>query len=169
MIQATFTKRTAGNLTFAVPLWGVCPPVSKGQSVAQINGLRYEAQVLRLLEDRFPLAVSHLGFRYVSDGRSYTCWPDAIVFNERLKIINVVEVKWRHTVDAWVHFKELYLPVIKKAFPSCSVHAIEVCKAYDPNVRLPGQPKIMTDLKQLEDVLLGKMPSAYSVLIWTGR
>lgn len=170
MQAAVHTKRYAGNVTSAWPLWGEEAPVNRGATAAQLLGLRYEGKALRYLEEHFALMLSHLGFKYCNlDGRTYRCWPDACIFSSDLSRLTIVEVKWHHTADAWVQLRELYVPVLRAAFPEMLIQQLEVCKFYNPAVRLPGRVKIVASARELEAVIEGREHSEYSILAWTGR
>lgn len=170
MQAAVHTKRYAGNVTAAWPLWGELPPSSKGSTAAQLLGLRYEGKALRYLEEYFKFFIPQLGFKYSNvDQRIYRCWVDACIFSSDFSRLTVVEIKWHHTADAWVQMRELYVPVMRVAFPDMLVQQLEVCKFYNPAVRLPGRVKIVASAQELEAVIEGREHSEYSILAWTGR
>lgn len=170
MLAAVRTKRQAGVVSCSTPQWGAVPPVSRGGTAAQVQGLRYERHATRMLEDTFAFTVPQLGFRYFNaNAQGFWCWTDACIFSDDMRTVTICEIKWHHTVDAWVQLSELYAPVVQVAFPHLQVRLLEVCKFYDPAVRLPGRVKLMASVEDLRGIVQGEEHADFSVLIWTGR
>lgn len=170
MLAAVRTKRQAGIVSCSIPQWGALPPISRGGTVAQVQGLRYERHATRMLEEAFEFIVPQLGFRYYEpNSAGFWCWTDACIFSSDMKVVTVCEIKWHHTADAWVQLRELYVPVVTAAFPGRRVQALEVCKFYDPAVRLPGRIKLAGEVKDIKALVQGEEYADFSVLIWTGR
>lgn len=170
MQAAAYTKRQAGLVSQAYPLWADIPPVSHGHTVAQLSGLRYEGKAARMLEVEFRFAVSQLAFRYTSNQLNwFKCWTDLCLFSDDMATVTIVEVKWHHTIDAWVQLRELYIPVVRKAFPRLRVQGMEVCQFYDPAVKIPGRVKLAGRVNDVVDFVQGQEHSDFTVLIWTGR
>ena len=49
-----------------------------------------------------------------------------------------MEVKIRHTADAWWQLHKLYKLVLQEVFPDKRIVCIEVCRTFDPAVVFPG-------------------------------
>lgn len=170
MQAAAYTKRSAGLVSQAYPLWAEVPPVAHGHTVAQLSGLRYESKAARMLEATFKYVVPQLAFRYTSNQLAwFKCWTDLCLFSDDMSTVTVVEVKWHHTIDAWIQLRELYVPVVRTAFPRLRIQSMEVCQFYDPGVRIPGRMKLAGRVSEVEKFVQGEEHSDFTVLIWTGR
>lgn len=108
-------------------------------------GLRFERQVGKALSERYPLFVNHISFTfYTADSGRHLCIPDGILLNGNEVII--LEIKHRHTADAWFQLRRLYQPVVQRALGR-PTRLIEVVKSYDPLVRFPEPHYICQDLE----------------------
>jgi hypothetical protein len=88
---------------------------------------------------------------------------DGVIFDFATNTICVVEVKLRHSGDAWHQLNGFYLPIVQKAFPSRRVRALEIVKYYDPEVFLPGECELICDVNEwLAD------SKSYGVMVWRG-
>jgi hypothetical protein len=77
-------------------------------------------------------------FRFCADERVRWCQPDGLHLDPRRGILTILEVKYQHTPDAWFQLRELYAPVVSRAFgPEWDVALVEVVKWYDPATQFP--------------------------------
>lgn len=134
----------------------------KGAKGTRRKGLQYEAAALdhleALFDDRF---IPGPWFEYMDDKVRW-CQPDGLlVFPERGLIV-IIEVKYQHTIRAWFQLNELYLPVVRAAFPGrlWRIALCEVVKWYDPNIEFPQRVKLQ---RFIDEVL----PGQFAVHIWT--
>lgn len=157
--EPQFFTRKIGAVEWAKPDWpGALRSSigSKGRSAAQAAGIRYERKVFARLDRTFPgRFISHLPFRFKSDlcGWKEKAIPDGLIISKapgEAPRVTVVEVKLRHCVDAWHQLLKVYLPIVQVAFPACRIKVLEVCKWYDPSVRLPGDFELVRDLEGFE-------------------
>ena len=78
-------------------------------------------------------------FGELGNSRPRWCQPDGLLFQVADLLITIVEVKLQHTPDAWWQTKQLYLPVLARAFPPnlWEYNICEVVKWYDPAIVFP--------------------------------
>src|SRR3990172_6407776 len=90
-------------------------------TAAQLAGLRFEKEALSFLCSSFPgLFVPRPWFRYMVTGENDLRWcqPDGLLFSPRTGLITIIEVKIRHTNDAWQKLSGLYASVVSTLFPA---------------------------------------------------
>lgn len=129
------------------------------------DGRRYENKVY---EFRLEPLLSPLGnlqrepcFRFSNGHRSRFCFPDALLVLNSGGVI--IEIKTRHTYDAWYQLTELYHPVVQKALGG-DFKFLEVVREYDPGVRLPVEKNVLNTVTEIV-----KSDAPYNVYIWSGR
>jgi hypothetical protein len=68
------------------------------------------------------------------------CQPDGLMVDLAYGAVLIVEIKYRHTSDAWYGLWQLYKPVLEFCLPSTIWHfgCLEICKWYDPNIPFPA-------------------------------
>ena len=131
------------------------------------EGLRYERAAIRHLSglfDALGTLISEPCFRFSNGHRSRFCFPDALVILPELSFDLLIEIKTRHTYDAWWQLRHLYYPVVRKAMGK-SLKLLEVTRSYDPAIILPEDETRIVD--EAQDVLESDAP--YNIYIWTGR
>ena len=135
----SYFKREAGPLERAQLLLGEHSQLPRPASQAALNGVRYEKKVLASLLKTFGNRVlPGPVFRFkAQDGFSGRAIPDALLFSPDFRSCCVVEVKLRHTGDAWHQLNRFYLPIVRKALPWCRVCGLEITSSYDPFQNLP--------------------------------
>lgn len=106
------------------------------------EGLKYEAAVMAYLDGEFgEFFVPGPWFRFESNGgdRVRWCQPDGLIFDIVEKVIYVVEVKLKHTTDAWWQLRHLYLPVLAKIFPPevWEYRPCEIVRWYEKDLPFP--------------------------------
>ncbi len=146
------------------------PRTARGSNPAARRGLRFEAKVLerfqRLYGRRF---ISQLSFFFENemtpDGRPGTrgeAVPDGLLFSPDYKQVLLLEVKLRHSGDAWWQTNKFYKPILEKAFFGLiEVTPVEVVQHYDPRVRLPVPQAVLLSLDEAFSV----RPCFHPVLI----
>jgi hypothetical protein len=147
--RPSFSKREAGCVSFAKPLWQEIPKESKPSKVrnARSLGLLYERKVLKFLTNNYPLFVSHLPFYFNGSCSSGKAIPDGVAFSFDLSIITIVEVKLSHGTDGWHQLTNLYLPIVRKSFPKLIVKRLEITRSPDMTISLPGAALLLNDFK----------------------
>lgn len=129
----------------ARPLWAelvVAGPWHSGSrrpirgTAAQRFGLHYERRVLDNLKFLFPSLQCGPWFRFAEKG-GYLRWcqPDALLRTEAADII--FEVKSRFTSDAYYQLRQLYAPVVERAFRAKAVRLVNIVRSFDPSVPFP--------------------------------
>ena len=165
--QLTYRVREVAGLQRAVVNWRLmarAPEPRKGYSSAQQAGLRYERKALKLLYREVPGFIDHPIFDFKTRHRGeLLCGraiPDGIVVDARRQLVTVYEIKLRHTERAWSQLGDFYLPIVLRAFPGLRVNLVEVCKWYDPDVRLAPAVELLSSPGE---------EASRGVFIWSGR
>lgn len=74
------------------------------------------------------------------------CQTDGLLIQPQGGLITIVEIKYQHTPDAWFQLRELYEPVVRRAFgPAWEVALLEVVKWYDPSTFFPERHLMCAD------------------------
>ena len=124
--------RRDGPLPFAAPR-------RRGRG-AKAVGLRYDAHAAEHFARTSEGFAAHPWLRFITRNEGVR-WaqPDGLLFDLRAGRITILEFKIRHTTDAWWQLRRLYEPLIRRLFADGAWHfaCCEVCKYYDPAVRLP--------------------------------
>lgn len=129
----SYFKREVGSLARAQLHFGSCSSLPKPTSLAAQRGVRYEKKVLALLHKTFSNRI--LPGPLLSFDGGKRAYPDALLFAR--DSVCVVEVKFRHTGDAWYQLNKFYLPIVRTALPWFRVCGLEIVASYDPTQRLP--------------------------------
>ena len=145
-----------------VKINGLAPEVSKADSAAKENGLRYENKVQRFLNECFDARyIPNPRIEFRDDLGPRVCFPDGILLApDRLVIF---EIKIGHMPEAWWQLKRLYEPVLRewRGTPS---QVVEVVKSYDPAVPFPVGIELIDNLQEwVKDET--KMDS-FGVFVW---
>lgn len=138
-------------------------PVRRTRNAARNLGCKFEARVLKSLKLEYPTLETQPHFRFELSGKSpESCFPDALLRLGPAHLL-LVEVKLRHTYDGYAQLTRLYLPVVQHAYPRTKVSRLEICKSYDPTVKLPEQSRVFarSDLASW----LVDTPE-YGILVW---
>lgn len=133
---------------------------------AKRQGLLYEGRVQPRITElckQSPKAVEYLPspwFKYriaAHPFRENFAQPDGLIINMNEGLVYVVEIKLRHTVDAYFQLLDRYIPLMQKFFPKdFRFCAVEVCRWFDPMMAFPT--KIT-----LREVLLEARPNEFCV------
>ena len=123
---------------------------------AKARGVTYERKAHEYLQERLiglPQVDYHkspwiefkdtFGVRY--------CQPDAFILDLEHKHLCVVEVKYRHSEEAWWQLWRLYIPLAKKLYEGFACGALEVCKWFDPSTKFPGECVLTKDPLYIPD------------------
>ena len=108
-------------------------------SGAQAAGLRYERKVQEKFSNLYEGEyVRSPWFHFLSKGWKW-CQPDGLFIDILSGKIIIVEIKLRHTSNAWWQTRRLYEPVIQGIFPTSSwtYSILEVVHWYDPDTAFP--------------------------------
>ncbi len=143
-------NRQVNSVVASVPVWDhACPGTRslRGMSPGQKAGLRYEQKALNYLY-QFDLFLDHLPFNFFADGCGGKAIPDGVLLVPRMRELVVVEIKLRHTTEAWFQLNRFYIPIVRKAFPQLKVISCELVRSYDPGVTLPGRYELVQDINQ---------------------
>lgn len=124
--------------------------VAAKQTESTKRGLRFEARVTAALHSAFPARfVSQLPFSFQTNSKRGRAIPDGILLSQRERAACIIEIKARHTSDAWWQLERFYAPIIREALPGFRICLLEICGVYDPAVKLP---KAAALLERPEDV-----------------
>ena len=142
MDYETHVRPTSARLCRNIPLWDNNKKRGKAR-----EGLRYEKKVHEEFTRRYPsLYVPSLWLEYENAKDSYLhrCQPDGLLFNFPLSRIIVIEVKLKHTAQAYYQLRNLYLPVLSLIFPPSLWELVpcEVVKWFDPSTTFPSPTRL---------------------------
>lgn len=164
-----YFTREVRNVVASSPAWDLACPGTRslrGLSPGQKAGLRYESRALEYLY-RFDLFLDHLPFNFFADGTGGRAIPDGVLLVPSTKELVVVEVKLRHTTEAWFQLNRFYVPIVQKAFPTLKVVPLELVKSYDPGVMLPGRSSVVEHLDRW--LAAPKLRGEHYIGIYSGR
>lgn len=127
---------------------------SEAATAAQAAGMRYEQRAHGYLLETFkpipgvstPLYAPAMWIRFCTDGRLGWCQPDGLLIDLDRSLITIIEIKLRHTPNAWWALRRLYEPLIRFLFGTSWRYAVcEVCRWYSPGpwpepIRMCPQP-----------------------------
>ena len=156
-----FTRELHAPLLNASPCFGSSPTNSKGSNASARRGLRFEAKVLKEFQalygsrfiSQFPFFFQEEMTAQLRRGQRGKIITDGLLFSSDWQKVCVVEVKLRHTADAYFQTTKFYKPIIEKAFGSCfEVFTLEVVQQYDPRVRLPAQRAVVLSPEEVWDL-----------------
>jgi len=136
-------------------------------TAAQLAGLKFEREALSFLcSTSNGLFVPRPWFRYMVTGENELRWcqPDGLLFAPYSGIITIVEIKIRHTNDAWKKLSGLYAAVTEALFPA-SLWQIALCeftRMYDCAVACEAQPHLVSQVSEV-------CPGEFGVVTWKPR
>ena len=134
---------------------------------AQAAGIRYERKAQAYLCTTFPhhyIAGPWFSYQRGDEAKRIWCQPDGLLIDIKVGYICLIEIKLRHTSDAWWQTRHLYLPVIKSLFgeETWRYGIIEVVRWYDPDIQFPERYKLVPELNRV-------CPEKFGVHIWKPR
>lgn len=118
--------------------------VGKG---ARADGIRYENKVQDYLVKRLPSYMPSPWISFVIGNKIRFCQPDGLNFMLRRGVIQIIEVKLRHTDRSYWQTEHLYRPLLKAMFPDWTIHTTEVVKWYDNTTAFPCEHFLQRDLE----------------------
>lgn len=112
---------------------------------AKRAGLQFEQRVADVLTGIYGGAFTRSpAIRYVKGGR-----PKLAILDGLLRLrheVLIIEVKLAHTERVWEQLMDRYVPLVEALEPGATVRPVEICRSYDPHVRLPGAHTKITSL-----------------------
>lgn len=134
----------------------------KRYTPVQKLGLGFERKVQQALYDRYPNYIPSpwLRFRERSAarlGRGWRwCQPDGLFIDYDSGRLTLVEIKLRHTSNAWWQVRRLYEPVLAHLFgPHWTIIPIEVVRWYDGTTPFPEPLGLSRDPRGLSSGRFG--------------
>lgn len=120
------------------------------------EGTKYESKVQDMLTHTYgDFYVDGPWFRFwsTSNDRVRYCQPDGLLFDLHGRSITIIEVKLKHTTEAWWQLRHLYVPVIAALFPP-TVWTLKVCEIvrwYDPATVYPERVALVPNVLAVGD------------------
>lgn len=147
----SYFRREVGPLARAQLHLGQYSQLPRPTSHAALKGLRYEKKVLAFLLKRFGnrLVPGPLFTFSEYPNETKRAYPDALLFDFESRAACVLEVKFRHTGDAWWQLNRFYLPIVRAALPMFRICGLEVTASYDPSQRLPQKVAFLDSLESV--------------------
>lgn len=148
MIPLQHSTRTSHGLAEAYRAPAIAFPRQR-RSHAQHLGIRFQRKVETYLRKLLTLT-DYISFevephyRFSLNGRTQSAFPDAVITFPTHRVI--VEVKLKHTYDAWNQLTNLYLPILQRAHTCKDFRRLEIVRNYDPGVKLPEPSEVVTNL-----------------------
>lgn len=161
----TFSKRKAGQVLSAQLLTFELRHKKTRRSPVQRLGIAYEKKILTALDLILPGEfLRQPTFRF-NNGRPVDeiAIPDGIHLFDN--VLTIIEIKLRHTADAWYQLNDLYRPVIARAYPHLHINLLEICRHYDRTVRLPSKINFLDDVRQFTS----HPQHEFGIFIWSGQ
>jgi hypothetical protein len=161
-IPVQYSRRAAGHISSAyrAPRVSFVPGKKPRSSYAKRLGITYQKKVEVRLCTELSRVELQPHFRFVSGGVAQSAFPDAMI--DLGSSIVLIEIKLKHTYDAWAQLTRLYLPILKYMYPGTPIRRLEICKNYDPAIILPEPFDLIQDLGEW----IAKPRNSYGVLIW---
>lgn len=126
------------------------------------KGQRYERDVQEALLSRYPDAyVPSLWIRFLREeangSREWAwCQPDGILLDIRSSRLTIVEIKLKHTEQAWWQIRRLYEPVLRAIFgDGWKYQAVEICRWLDPQTSFPERTIFVPDISEVPEGAFG--------------
>lgn len=125
-------------------------------------GRRFERKAVAALAEQYDLRfIPHPWLRYQE--RAAPWWryaqPDGFILDLSLGHISIIEIKIRHTIQAWQQLRQLYEPLLRHLFREgdWTFSCCEVVRSYDGRVPFPEQFTLTSDPLSLEANSFGLM------------
>lgn len=141
-------------------------PVPRGsRRSAQGRGVRYERKAQNYLTELTDYYIQSPWFKFYSRGaaRALYCCPDGLLVNPSRGVITIVEIKLKHTADAWWQVRNLYEPVVRHFFQTPAFDwryaFCEVVKFLDPSTTFPEDYSMVPDPDTI-------VPNRWGVHVW---
>lgn len=133
---------------------------AQGLTVAQKNGLRYEAKAQEHFSGLFGSDYKAGPYIHFLDNRvARTAQPDGVLLLPHS--IYIFEIKFQHVPEAWWQLEKLYKPLLTALFQK-PVACIEVCRSFDPSTPFPVKTTGIVDLCEW----VARERNEFGVLLW---
>lgn len=171
VVSPVYFKRHVSDVVSASINFGAKINMPKPKGQAAKLGLRFEKAVLEKLHLSFndrlitgvPLSFQEGASRNGFYQRPSTAIPDGLLLSPCKRVLCILELKLRHSTDAWFQLNRFYLPIMGRICgSSMRLRVLEICKYYDPGVRLPQEKALIVDSENVFRLGDGIHP----VLIW---
>lgn len=132
------------------------------------QGLKYQGAVQRAISDALDenpfLKILHSQwFRYQRDDGAYKyCEMDSLVIDPVAEQVFAIEVKFKHTPQAYFQLLNLYVPVLETLFPTYKICPIEIVRWYELRYDFPCEVVMM-------DKWLESRAENFNVKIWNPK
>ena len=85
------------------------------------------------------------------------CQPDGLLIDSEQGLIVIIEIKLRHTSDAWWQLRHLYEPVVRKLFGDTQWRygLVEIVRWFDPAVPFPEKFQKLKTISHIQPGRLG--------------
>jgi hypothetical protein len=115
----------------------------------RLQGVKYEIAAQAMVNRKFKLYIENPWLIFYSEGGLHYCRPDGLLFDFKLGVIIIVEMKYQHTTDAWWQVRKLYEPVLRRMFPETlwTFHFLELVKWFDSAVKWPEQIRMIENIE----------------------
>jgi hypothetical protein len=110
-------------------------------------GLRYERRAQEYLLEVYPdsyVPSPWIAFRLRYEPLLRYCQPDGLLVDIEQGRVTIIEIKYRHMVEAYVQLTGIYDPVVKKLFPGWDVRHVEMARWYDPGTAFPVPVQLLS-------------------------
>jgi hypothetical protein len=132
---------------------------------ARRAGIKYEEKVQEFLLRKYPdnyVPSPWISYWEAKEVKAYWAQPDGLFIDVVAGHIIIVEVKLKHTSDAWWQLAMKYLPLVKELFgKEFSYSLLEVTKWHDPSTLFPVPYRMVPRVHLLK-------PNEFGVHIWNG-
>ena len=137
-VSHPYFRRSVTNLLNARAEFGAVAWSPPCTTAATKRGARFEEKVVASLSAAYGTQfLAGLPFSFQTCSKRGRAIPDGLLFSSDWKSVVVVEIKLRHSGDAWWQLERFYLPIVRESLRPLNVTTLEVCRYYDPAVRLP--------------------------------
>lgn len=130
---------------------------------ARRAGIKYEEKVQAFLSRTYQDAYipsPWIHYWEAKEYKSYWAQPDGLLIDLVKGHIVIVEVKLRHTSDAWWQLAMKYLPLVKELFGTDFEYSLlEVTKWHDPSTIFPVSYRMIPRIHSIK-------PNEFGVHIW---
>lgn len=168
-----YFRRTVREVLSSVACFGARVTLPRPKNQAARMGLRFEKKVVEALCQRYSTSFATgvpFSFMEVSRAGSYsrpsTAIPDGLLLGPDGRSLCIVEIKLRHTGDAWFQLNQFYLPIVRAAIRGAfHLRTLEICANYDPGIKFPGGTAILDSIDEVWTVPAQRHP----VFLWDRR
>jgi hypothetical protein len=152
-----YFKRQVSDVVSAVLCFGARTNLPKPKASAAKLGLRFEKEVLKQLQKAYlsrfttgvPLSFQEGATKGGFYQRPSTAIPDGLLLSNDRRSLCLIEIKLRHSTDAWFQLNRFYLPILRRAIgSSLLLRTLEICRYYDPGVKLPQGKRVVRELSE---------------------